>query len=144
MNLLTAALFRLFNPHHFEQIKNAEQVAPSGIFALLQFHIIIPGSVLSTAKFSDPSDRLLQQIFRAEQLNAVLNHLFIIVRRNSGGHPICIGTFCILPKSIQITSVAQFNVVCRITGIRSNAEICEFTGMQLLMKLPRCQQKRCG
>ena len=75
---------------------------------------------------------LRRQIFCAEQLNTVLNHSLIVVRRNAGGQPVSIRTRVILTQCVQIAAVAELNVIGGCVGIGSHAKVCKLAGIGVI------------
>ena len=72
------------------------------------------------------------QIFSTEQLNAVVDHRLVAIRRNAGCQPVSIIACIILTQSICIRTIAKLNVVGFRTGVWREEKIGELAGIGII------------
>lgn len=72
------------------------------------------------------------QIFSTEQLNAVVDHRLVAIRRNAGCQPVSIIACIILTQSICIRTIAKLNVVGFRTGVWREEKVGELAGIGII------------
>ena len=72
------------------------------------------------------------QILSTEQLNAVVDHGLVAIRRNARCQPVSIIACIILTQSICIRTIAELNVVGFRTGVRRKEEVGELAGIGII------------
>ena len=72
------------------------------------------------------------QIFSTEQLNAVVDHRLVTVRRNARCQPVSIIACIILTQSICIRTIAKLNVVGFRTGVWREEKVGELAGIGII------------